>query len=222
MYRTVEAPDIVLPEEDSDVIVVNDTKWTPVDNIDADLNGPKPKLRPRFLFSLVDSDALFGPTTRKPMHYFRLMFPSDIMASIVLHTNNLIKSKCGDGAKGIDSYELYKFLGIRLAMAIDPLYGTKKEYWATKTSDRTIRQPKDYGKRFGMSRDRFEQIEKCLKFGPDGDLNVKHHCNRVLSSLFYVITYRLIHGLMCVHLLTHLMLEIRSLWKLVCIFVSMS
>lgn len=171
-YRAPEENAEAVPVVFTGVVKVDNTVWALADDVDDEMNGEKKLFKPTFFFSLVDSDHLFGVQNRKPMHYLRLMFPVEIIPTTLQYTNTLIKGRLGEGAQMLETFELYQYLGIRLAMCLDPIYGSRKEYWATKPLDKAIRQPRDYGNRFGMSRDRFELIDSCLSFGPSTDSKV--------------------------------------------------
>lgn len=53
-----------------------------------------------------------------------------------------------------------------LNMALDPIRGSRKDYWSTTDihNMKTVFTAKNYGARFGMSRDRFESIVRYMKW----------------------------------------------------------
>ena len=69
----------------------------------------------------------------------------------------------------------FKYIGIRLAMALDPIGRSYEDYWQTSDAAdegaKTTQLPRNYGNRFKMSKNRFKCIEKNLQFGQriDGD-----------------------------------------------------
>ncbi len=49
-------------------------------------------------------------------------------------------------------------------MALDPILGPRSDYWSIEFDDENgLVAPRSYGKRFGMSRDRFENIARYLR-----------------------------------------------------------
>lgn len=59
--------------------------------------------------------------------------------------------------------EYLKWIGIRLAMAIDPANGPTKSYWNQTPQMDNVFQSRNYDRRFEMSKNRFETIEKNLQ-----------------------------------------------------------
>ncbi len=62
--------------------------------------------------------------------------------------------------------ELWKYFGLRLAMAIDPCGGPIDDFWKQPSDENeiTIRQARNYGNRFSMSKNRFKCIERNLQY----------------------------------------------------------
>jgi hypothetical protein len=97
---------------------------------------------------------------KSPIHYFYLMYPMDAIPRIVAATNARLAID-----KSITKSDFLRYLGIRLAFAIQLFpkgiymggFGTRKEANAIYLSGM-------YGKRFGMSRDRHQEIESKLTF----------------------------------------------------------
>lgn len=101
----------------------------------------------------------------KAIIYFLLLFPMIFLnLIIVVNTNNNLRRL----RKPVTSKaEVLRFFGITLSMSLDPTRGGVKSYWDDNEdlSD-TIYQKKCYNARFGMTRHRFQDLRKCLSFGP--------------------------------------------------------
>ncbi|OWY95099.1 hypothetical protein PHMEG_00034987, partial [Phytophthora megakarya] len=70
----------------------------------------------------------------------------------------------------IKAGDWFKWIGLRLAMALEPRPGPVRVYWETEARDGFIGTPPCFGQRFGMSRHCFEQIMNCMSFS-DGYLS---------------------------------------------------
>lgn len=179
----------------SDSFKVNDTEWTPVPDITSNLNGFEEKIAPKLHFNVVDNYLNFTSETRPAINYFKLMFPMQLVPSIIAHTNQKLRNRFGETCALMTNVEFLAYAGLRLAMALDPLYGSRKDYWATKQDEKSIQQPRCYGLRFKMSRDRFEAIDSCLSFSKDDDDNVRKALFCVLIRCFIICLDRKTHGL---------------------------
>jgi len=91
------------------------------------------------------------------LSYFLLLFPMTFLTSqIVEYTNFNLR----EARKPItDKAEMLRFLGITLAMSLDPVRGGLKSYWDDNdVIEESIYQKKCYGSRFLMTRHRFQDI----------------------------------------------------------------
>ena len=108
------------------------------------------------------------PRLRSVVWYFFLCFPMPIVTDILKWTNRNIQ------ASGYVPYlkteltkgEFFQHLGIRLCMIITPLRGGIDAYFATYMESGTVYEPGNYGRRFGMSKNRFKLIQECYAFAP--------------------------------------------------------
>jgi hypothetical protein len=79
---------------------------------------------------------------RTPETYFSLCFPPKLWSSILNATNerlrvgHFIPTTIG---------ELQKFIGIQLAMTVDPFRGDKMDLWQTTKPDDSVCLPRNYG-----------------------------------------------------------------------------
>jgi hypothetical protein len=72
-----------------------------------------------------------------------------------------------------DLSEIILFIGIILAMALDPILGPRSDYWKVEYDDENdFSAPRSYGKRYGMSRERFENIARYLRLASYTDKQV--------------------------------------------------
>jgi hypothetical protein len=96
---------------------------------------------------------------KKALDYFKLMFPKETLQHMVqatsesLEANAIVKTTTG---------EIFKYIGIRLAMCIDPVRGGYAEYWAT-SYENSVKRPRNYGATFKMSKNRFEAMTSNLR-----------------------------------------------------------
>jgi len=97
----------------------------------------------------IRNDHLFPHT---PLDYFLLFFP-DRIESICTWTSAEMPGAA------LTPHELLKFFGLLLYMCIEPRRN-RRAYW--NTTSETIETALNYGKRFGMARNRWEEIWRCL------------------------------------------------------------
>ena len=97
-------------------------------------------------------------------YYFYLMFPMDSIPSILEYTNiNLLTKKKAPLTKG----EIIKWLGIRLAMAVEPRRGLLPTYWKSESDVGVVSTAANYEGRFGMKLSRFTDISSCLQLAQE-------------------------------------------------------
>ncbi|KAJ3659781.1 hypothetical protein Zmor_011453 [Zophobas morio] len=139
----------------NDTILAHSTKWTFTENIENDEYKEgyyKPKLTTTDMMNMSELD------------YFELFFPTEKLNLILRYTN----LKLAQGRKPISRQELYKFIGMLLAMSVNTLTPRRK-YW--KNTDTGVFPPAAFGKRFGLGLHRFEEIMHALSFAnPDEDV----------------------------------------------------
>jgi hypothetical protein len=109
----------------------------------------------------------------KEFDYFRLLFPMKFLSETILPLTNDNLAKYRQTA--VTTAEYISFLGITLAMALEPSRGGIESYWRTEESLKgTIYESRNYLERFGMSRDRFKTIRKHFCCARDGNRSILH------------------------------------------------
>ena len=102
--------------------------------------------------------------SKRMEYYFYLMFPMDSIPSILEYTNiNLLTKKKAPLTKG----EIIKWLGIRLAMAVEPRRGPLPTYWKSESDVGVVSTAANYEGRFGMKLSRFTDISSCLQLAQE-------------------------------------------------------
>lgn len=97
---------------------------------------------------------------------FRLFFPEQFVQTILDLTNHNIALDTARVGGTLQRGELWKYFGLRLAMALEPVGGPTDNYWNKPVAaQESIRQPRNFGERFSMSRNRFRCIERNLQYG---------------------------------------------------------
>ena len=105
------------------------------------------------------------PGAKQPSQYFLLFFPISLMLTAQDQTNAALSSKVRAGNQGpVSAGELLRWLGIRLAMAVEPKRGDLKTYWLDKDTEGSVFTASNYHSRFKMSRHRFEFITQKIRF----------------------------------------------------------
>lgn len=103
----------------------------------------------------------------KPSEYVYLLLPDLDEAVEATRANWPV------GEHPPDLSEIILFIGIILAMALDPILGPRSDYWKVEYDDENdFSAPRSYGKRYGMSRERFENIARYLRLASYTDKQV--------------------------------------------------
>jgi hypothetical protein len=147
---------------------VNGVIWEAIDAVNVDLGlgrFPDPHIQ---WFRAIGNPAADVAANKDIFDCFRLFFPEQIMQTILDLTNHNIAADATRIGGAISRGELLKYFGLRLAMALEPC-GSIDNYWnkpgAPNETLQSIRQPRNFGDRFGMSRNRFRCIERNLQYG---------------------------------------------------------
>lgn len=120
--------------------------------------------------------------SRTPIDYFNLLFPVPTIPKILHHTNSEIRHLMGNN-HDISEKEFRRYIGVRLAMTLHPLHSVD-EYWRQSNPlKRSVSVPFNMG-RFGISKHRFEMIERCLSF--DKPNNVGGWLSHMKISIFLI------------------------------------
>ncbi len=101
----------------------------------------------------------------------RLFFPEQFVQTMLDLTNRRIAADATRVGGLLDRGELWKYFGTRLAMAVDPVGGPFDAFWnkPAGATPEEIRQCRNYGERFSMSRNRFKCIERNFQFGESNE-----------------------------------------------------
>ena len=141
---------------------IGGVSWKEVTSIDTD-TGLKCEDQPTSFYWTALNRDLGSGIDRTPLNYFALMFPPDSIATICRLTND--KMRANDILKNLSPSEFLKYLGIRLTFSLQPLPGgMNRGGFGTVDEEDGICLAGNYGARFGMSRDRFNEIESNLTF----------------------------------------------------------
>ena len=156
-------------------------KWKPVTNISGEIDTNIYSGRTTFNWNEVSERDI---VEKNIFDYFILMFPMGELNNIVLHTSNNLQSEkrsrpndssLGDTSRG----ELMKYFGIRLLIALLRTHESIDTYWSLALEGDTVLQGGNFNEKYGMSRNRFQNIEKSLAFGPSNEV--------LYSTYIYII-----------------------------------
>lgn len=98
---------------------------------------------------------------RSAWHYFMLNFPMEILGALVSCTDHELKRRGHHKLQNRNEFWLY--LGLRLMIVNDKINDIATP-WHTTPQPHDYRIPANFNARFGMSRDRFRQIDECLSW----------------------------------------------------------
>jgi hypothetical protein len=173
-----DAAEIQLPEQANDGEITCNTDrygdiiWRPQAQVAQTISPDMYSLDTRLVWNHVTNNL---QVNRSIWLYFLLMFPTEIVNTIVestnkaleeLLTNNRHLSGCGDLTRG----EFYLYLGIRLVITLLRTHESIDLYWSTSRNDKSVLQGYNFGEKYGMSRQRFQNIERALRFGPSNEV----------------------------------------------------
>jgi hypothetical protein len=101
--------------------------------------------------------------------YFYLLFPMGFLPELLTQTNLIIQDSAYPNylKYNLTRGELFKWLGIKLAMILSPLRGGIDAYFASENEIGTVYEAGNFGKRFKMSKGRFKIIQESLRFAPE-------------------------------------------------------
>lgn len=155
-------------------IVVNGRIWTIVEGVNEEIAPNASNAATSFKWEHV-SDGMFADVREKtPWMYFLLFFPMHVYNIAVGVTNaNLDRDPHKTGGHTTIG-EIVKLLGLRLAMVRDPLFGNNSsDYWNTSERADSMKFPRNYLQRYGMSRNRFDTLMKNFAFCGDVPFQVR-------------------------------------------------
>ena len=129
-------------------------------------------------FNIESSSGSRGTGHHEPLDYFLHFFPMAAVPDILTATNQVLGTL---GFRSLGKAELFKWLGIQLSMAAEPLRGGNDVYWKSGENEKTCYRFGDYQRRFYMSQGRYQQIREALRFTPAKE-------NSFVNEVFTVIT----------------------------------
>jgi len=86
---------------------------------------------------------------RGPIHYFLHFLPLKVVASILRQTNEEMHDRGYVG--NLSKRELFRWMGVQLAMCIEPKGGGIDSYWNSAEDGETAHQEENFLQRFKMS-----------------------------------------------------------------------
>ncbi|DAZ96673.1 TPA: hypothetical protein N0F65_009236 [Lagenidium giganteum] len=92
------------------------------------------------------------------------MFPMHFVTTVLQHSNDKLSRQ---GFRTFQEGDLFRWLGIRLEMTIEPRRGDVKVYWERQAREGSIATSANYRERFGMGRHCFEHILHALSFADE-------------------------------------------------------
>ena len=93
------------------------------------------------------------------LDYFLLMYPRQHLSSLLKYTSERLQA---NSELPLLEGEYFRWIGIRLAMVLESKRGPLNIYWSDIQDPNSVYTPGCYGKRFGMTRKRFQAIS-CSK-----------------------------------------------------------
>jgi hypothetical protein len=122
----------------------------------------------------------FGNGVKQPMQYFMTSFPMQHLPEIIDATNQNIISDVprrqnlqGHSAvKLLDMNRFFKWIGIKLVMALEPIRGGVDACFRESPRPGSIETVGHYGSRFGMSVTDFKHIGQYIKFSDFADVDL--------------------------------------------------
>ena len=132
-------------------------QWTLSEEV-IDDTSPLCTVKAKLLFNQVE-EIKVATDTMKEVDFYNLMYPMDETFGEMLLSTNLNPRR--KGFAETNKNEITKFFGIRMAMILDTRRGSIANYWNENEDTESIFQAPCYGKRFKMSKNRFEVIHSC-------------------------------------------------------------
>ncbi|KAG6954422.1 hypothetical protein JG687_00011831 [Phytophthora cactorum] len=145
-----------LEEEEDGTFVAHCRLWVPLDSVMVDSASHFSSRGTTFLWP-----AYLQLGERSLVKYFYLLYPVGTLQETIRLTNVNLGM---DSFRPIGPGDLFRWIGIRLAMAVEPRRGATRVYWNTQEKDGYVNTPANYAIRFQMSRHCFEQVMYALAF----------------------------------------------------------
>lgn len=101
------------------------------------------------------------PHERPLREYFDLVFPHSILQPLIQLTNEAMDEDPHQVGSEFTEEEFFRYCGMRLMMTLIHLPHID-EYWKTERQEGDLINPLAFGREYGISKHRFELIERCL------------------------------------------------------------
>lgn len=116
-------------------------------------------------------------TDKSTFNYFQLRFPVSELSSLVPRTGCSLqslqqKSPSDTTLSDTNRGELLRLIGTRLVVALMRSHESVEAYWSSAVGPDTVVQGGNFGQRFGMSRHRFQSLERAVAFGPSSSVSI--------------------------------------------------
>lgn len=133
--------------------------WTPNHHQNVDIAHGK--YTGRGFYIRWNDDARGTHDERSAYEYFMKSFPRKMWDDIVIETNlQLLILQRAESTKG----EIVKCWGMRASMVLERL--SVDAAFTTQPVAGSAQVPANYQERYGMSKDRFQILERCMRYGP--------------------------------------------------------
>lgn len=157
-----------LPEGADPMLWPHGREWEEIPGtiIDERING-RYQQQTRIMWT--QREELKSPQEREPADYFYKFFPPKLVTLMIEMTNaRLVDKRIRNVAtRG----EMYKWLGIRLAMALEPCKGGSQAYWSKTDDEGKFSRGANFEERTSMTYNRFRDIAENLAFcAPHGGI----------------------------------------------------
>ena len=151
---------------DDAVVTVGEVQWHLVPEVDQpkSIGEPTPRdwsFRHPYLDGVVLEGRCDGNRIYTALHYFQVMMPKEQLRDMIDLTNLQLR-QLQDETSNVDQRELLKFIGV-LLLGTRFEFGHRRNLWSEDPLSRFVEAPA-FGRKTGMSRDRFEQIWGNLRF----------------------------------------------------------
>lgn len=168
--------------------IADGVKWTEEKEVSDNVEGESERCSTKFEFIRPrEFERLYEGEMLPPMVIFLCVFPWDHWKVVIEETKahwpkppdteaKESTDKGKEAPKISHKYippnlsEFIKFLGIILCMSLGSSRGARRDHWATEDDGDDIDEPPlKYGERFKMSRDRFDDIMRYMRWGKFDD-----------------------------------------------------
>lgn len=155
----IQPEPVILVNNVVDLLNPHGTKWENLDEeVQDDVLKPNLNIRAQLKWSRIQYFTK-EPREIDEFDFFLLLFPIRYLNETILKLTNtkLQAAHATETSKG----EILKFLGIIIAMCLQPMKGGIRAYWDEADADSCL-MSMDYGVRFKMKRTRFEALRNSL------------------------------------------------------------